>query len=109
MKLLFCPHCQDVLKLLRKRRDCDCGASWGYYEDDLVAKIGGDAIPLGFGNRSFIDALEGRPTDGRGSQFQAFVIPTSAPSVMDEGGGSKLKFRGSQARLDELMDACLGK
>ena len=69
MKLLFCPKCQDVRKLLRERTECSCGESWGYYlEDGLRAEIGGIAIPLGFDNVSFKKALRA------GDTFVVFFI-----------------------------------
>lgn len=109
MKLLFCPHCQDVLKLRFERRTCECGKSWGHYENDEDARIGGAAIPLGIGNRSLVDALEARPASGQGRPFLAFVIPVACPSVTDEGHGATLKFRGSQTKTIEMMEALLGK
>ncbi|BBN90565.1 MULTISPECIES: hypothetical protein [Rhodocyclales] len=109
MKLLFCPHCQDVLKLRFEQRTCECGKSWGRYEDEEHARIGGAAVPLGIGNRSLVDALESRPADGKGTTFLAFVIPLQSPSVTDEGHGATLKFRGSKTRTLEMMEALLGE
>jgi len=34
MKLLYCPHCGDVVRLFPERRTCKCGKSWGHYLDD---------------------------------------------------------------------------
>lgn len=88
MKLIFCPECSDVVKLrLEKPRTCDCGKSWGWYDDNINATIGGKAIPIGFANNSFVDALRNRPKDGLGSEFVAFVIPHEAGSIKK----SKLK------------------
>ena len=85
MKLLFCPCCQDVKKLLeRKRRVCICGESWGQYTDDLNAVLGGKALPLGIDNNSFIDAYHFTPDDGRGSVFEAFFIEKNCPTVSYE-------------------------
>lgn len=109
MKLLFCPHCQDVLKLRFEQRSCECGKSWGRYEDEEHARIGGAAVPLGIGNRSLVDALEIRPADGKGATFLAFVIPVQSPSITDEGHGATLKFRGSKTRTLEMMEALLGE
>jgi len=61
-----------------------CGKSWGYYEPDgLHAIIGGESIPLGIANRSFLLAL----TNGRrkisqsGILFDAFVIPDNCDTI----------------------------
>ncbi|MFK4706124.1 hypothetical protein ABIC83_002963 [Roseateles asaccharophilus] len=85
MKLLLCPSCKDVRKLLFERTVCQCGASWGQYIDNLNASIGGRAIPLGFANSTLLEALRTRPDTGSGSQFTAFVIPRVAPKVRIDG------------------------
>lgn len=95
MKLLYCPHCQDVRKLalqepgLNESTFCDCGKSWGYYTDDINAVYGGDAVMLGFSNHTLAEAMRrqqkhGDQVDGMGRQFVAFVIPESAPTVRRE-------------------------
>jgi len=81
MKLIFCPKCEDVLKLLLEKRTCHCGASWGHYEDDLNAVIGGKAVPLGFSNDSVIKALKGKTPRGR---FNAFVIDLPCKTIRTE-------------------------
>ena len=86
MKLLICPQCSDIVLLRQeKRRSCECGKSWGEYcEDGLNAVLGGNAIPIGIENRSFIHALKSRPQGGQGSVFQAFIIPVHAPTIQYE-------------------------
>lgn len=82
MKLIFCPECQDVVKLAMSERRCECGASSGrYLEDALHAEIAGAAIPLGFANSTLARALQERPASGLGSTFEAFVIPHECPTV----------------------------
>jgi len=83
MKLIFCPHCEDVVKLrTESSRTCWCGKSGGMYrKDGDNAIIAGAAIPLGFGNTTFGLALRQRPADGMGSRFEAFVIPHRCPSI----------------------------
>jgi len=97
VKLLFCPHCNDVLKLQLKVRKCQCGKSSGCIKEkgcwDVdahakprdVAVLNGAAIPLGFENHSFAMALLKRKTtlhlDGLGDRFDAFVIPPECPTV----------------------------
>lgn len=106
MKLLFCPHCQDVRKLRgpeparateSNATYCYCGKSWGYYTDDINAVYGGDAVMLGISNPSLGAAIYNdkhepethpRPFAGPGLVggyvFTAFIIPESAPSVQRE-------------------------
>lgn len=83
MKLLFCPLCQDVVKMIeREPRACHCGASHGVVAaDGIHATIRGHAIPLGFDNSSLAGALRSRPEEGLGSRFEAFVIPEVCASV----------------------------
>jgi len=75
MKLILCPHCQDVRKLDKILTTCKCGKSYGRYLDDLNAEYSGDAIPLGFSNSSLLSAIKHRPGQGNGAIFTAFVIP----------------------------------
>jgi hypothetical protein len=83
MKLIFCPHCDDVVKLRTEaRRSCWCGKSGGMYQrDGLNAIVDGDAVPLGFLNSTLGAALKERPQSGMGSRFEAFVIPHRCPTV----------------------------
>ena len=81
VKLIYCPKCQDVVRLVQYQRSCDCGASNGRYTDDLHAEIAGSAIPLGFANDSLVDALRGRTERGMGRRFEAFVIPSVCETV----------------------------
>lgn len=82
MKLIYCPLCQDVVRLVvSKQRFCECCASYGQYkEDGLNATIGGSAIPIGFSNLSFSVALNVRDSS-RSVEFEAFVIPTICKTV----------------------------
>jgi hypothetical protein len=85
MKLIFCPACQDVIKLTPCLRYCACGESYGYYTDEIKAVIGGRAIPLGIANNSLAVALRYRPETGQGFEFTAFVIPKNAPNITKGG------------------------
>lgn len=84
MKLIFCPKCQDVLKLQPFKRNCQCGAAFGYYLNEINAEIGGKAIPVGFANSSFAEALRSRPETGSGSRFEAFVIPKTCETIKEK-------------------------
>ena len=82
MKLIFCPHCEDVVKLKREKTFCACKKCWGQYkEDGLHASINKEAIPLGFSNPTLAEALYLRPAGGLGSRFEAFVIPIQCPTI----------------------------
>jgi len=89
MKLVFCPHCQDVVRLIHERRSCLCGKVTGWYEDDVKAVVyGKDAVVLGVDNYSLVQALqmhrrqrEQKMEQDRGPEFTAFIISDKAPSV----------------------------
>lgn len=81
MKLIFCPDCHDIVRLLLVRRECVCGKSWGKYVNFLDAEIGGNAIPIGFSNESFMEAVNNRPENGLGEIFTSFIIPRQCDTV----------------------------
>jgi len=74
MKLLYCPNCEDIIKLRTKVRFCDCGAISGRYLDNKMAVYTGDAVPLGIDNNMFLGAvIVWQATDGT-CNFDAFII-----------------------------------
>ena len=82
MKLIFCPECQDVVKLQRVYRTCSCGSSGGMYRSDgLNAIISGKTIPIGIANKSLAEAIKHRPAHGQGAEFCAFVIPEKCETI----------------------------
>lgn len=96
MKLIWCPACEDVVKLRRKRRTCYCGKAYGRYDPDgSNARIGGTAIPIGFNNATFLDALKERmDLPGMGNRFEAFVIPTVCNTIKEySDDGEKIERR----------------
>lgn len=84
MKLIYCPQCHDVVKLVFDARSCECENSYGYYKSDgLNAVYGGLAVPLGFANSSLLKAIRNQPAKGMGERFEAFVIPKSCPTLQE--------------------------
>lgn len=82
MKLMYCPHCQDVVALRLTIRSCECGKVRGWYlNDGYHAQVSKEAISLGFANSSFVPALVNQPEDGLGKSFEAFVIPKRAKTI----------------------------
>lgn len=96
MKLILCPHCQDIRKLLRAPTHCQCGKSGGRYEEDRVhATIWGAAVPLGFANDPLADAVRKWLGAGCGNYpLVAFTIPIPCPTVKKVERASKSKGRG---------------
>lgn len=83
LKLIYCSECHDVVRLLKEERTCTCGKSWGTYIDEIMAEIGGSAIPLGFSNSSFFRAIKRRSLFLPGERFEAFVIEEDCPTVRE--------------------------
>lgn len=78
MKLIFCPTCFDVVKLIPKiTRSCQCGKCKGKYINNEDA-VYTDGIPLGFNNKTLGMACANQPVSGWGRTFEAFVIPKHA-------------------------------
>lgn len=98
MKLLYCNACGDLVVLNHRPRSCRCGHTSGRYLDDLNAVYTGDAVPIGFANPSFLQALKSQPEMGWGLVFEAFVIPRVCPTfVRVEDTDSRL---GTEATMD---------
>jgi len=58
MKLLFCPDCNHVFSLSRKKmRSCDCGKVSGMYVDEVNAEVNGAGYSLAIGNGSLAQAI----------------------------------------------------
>ena len=82
MKLLLCNSCEDIVKLSKTTRTCQCGATGGHYKEDGVNAIYyGPATTIGFTNSEFKYALDNRPRYGSGVEFTAFVIPDNVPTI----------------------------
>lgn len=59
MKLLYCGHCGDVVRLYPEKRFCRCGKSWGYYlEDNATTVQTYPGLSLGMANPDFELALK---------------------------------------------------
>src|SRR5262245_47788310 len=59
MKLLYCLHCHDIVRLYSERRSCKCGKSWGQYLEDNRTTLQTDGtLSIGFANPDFSAAYE---------------------------------------------------
>ena len=92
MKLLLCKECVSVFNLTFKEKTCECGKTKGKYLDKLNAEYSGPGVPIGFSNKSFIDAIriqeffndkekDNKDVCCRGEEFDSFVIPDWATSI----------------------------
>ena len=82
MKLIFCPECQDVLKLQMEKRECLCKKSGGCYTDKVHAEIWGLAEAIGFSNPSFTTAYSHRKSlDPTLQNFSAWIFGSTARNI----------------------------
>lgn len=97
MKLIYCPYCQDLFKLIREeKRYCKCKKCYGRYKDNLNAEVNSEAISIGFNNGSFVAALKKRPKIGIGQHFEAFIIPENCNTIFITDKKKKEKTKKKQ-------------
>lgn len=88
MKLLYCKTCGDVVRLTYDVRTCVCTDCSGRYTDDVMAKVRGPCLVIGFHNPEFYDAVHADLDKAKkGVEFLAFMIPNNAASIerVDDG------------------------
>ncbi len=87
MKLIYCPNCEDIIKLkLEIITMCQCSESSGRYLDGINAEISGLAIPLEISNDEFINALSminknNKQTYKDYIPFNAFIVPNDCKTI----------------------------
>lgn len=59
MKLLYCVHCGDIVRLFPEKRTCLCGKTWGYYlEDNATTEHNYPSLSIGIATPDFQQAAE---------------------------------------------------
>jgi len=86
MKLLFCGHCQDIVKLFPERRSCKCGRSWGQYLPDNSTTVQTTyTLSIGMANPDFSEAISTSSRDqsyfSPALSIRAWINPHSEPDV----------------------------
>lgn len=86
MKLLYCAHCGDIVRLFPEKRFCLCGRSWGHYLDDGATTVQTwPGLSLGIANPDFAGAEDAFSEDvTRFSPLLAmrcWINPVSEPDV----------------------------
>lgn len=57
MKLMYCAHCGDIVRLFPERRSCRCGKSWGQYLEDKSTTVQTwPSLSIGIANPDFTAA-----------------------------------------------------
>lgn len=86
MKLLYCGHCHDVVRLFPEPRYCRCGKSWGQYLADNSTTIQtSHTLSIGLANPDFHEAvatlMEDRNHFSPVLTIRAWLNPDSEPDV----------------------------
>jgi hypothetical protein len=86
LKLLYCGHCGDVVRLFPEKRSCRCGKSWGQYlEDGATTLQTYPGLSLGIANQDFEQALNAFVENPRYFSpllaMRCWVNPLSEPDV----------------------------
>ncbi|MCU7731104.1 hypothetical protein ODJ79_45955 [Actinoplanes sp. KI2] len=86
MKLLYCAHCGDIVRLFPEKRSCLCGKSWGHYLDDGATTVQTwPGLSLGIANPDFVQAERAFGADvNRFSPelaMRCWINPVSEPDV----------------------------
>jgi hypothetical protein len=86
LKLLYCAHCGDIVRLFPEKRSCRCGKSWGQYEEDNASTIQTyPGLSLAIANPDFEIALktfvENPNYFSPAFSMRCWVNPLSEPDV----------------------------
>lgn len=86
MKLMYCGHCGDVVRLFPEKRFCRCGKSWGHYLEDGATTVQTyPGLSLGIANQDFQMALDAFLENPRYFSpilaMRCWVNPISEPDV----------------------------
>jgi hypothetical protein len=86
VKLLYCPHCGDIVRLFPEKRTCRCGKSWGHYlEDGATTVQTWPSLSLGLANPDFRSAEATFGSDPRAFTaaltIRCWINPVSEPDV----------------------------
>ena len=86
LKLLFCAHCGDIVRLFPEKRTCLCGKSWGQYlEDGATTLQTYPGLSLSISNHDFEQAfktfLENPNHFSPLLSIRSWINPLSEPDV----------------------------
>ncbi|WP_426504717.1 hypothetical protein ACPPVO_44920 [Dactylosporangium sp. McL0621] len=86
MKLLYCAHCGDIVRLFPDKRYCRCGKSWGHYlADNSTTVQTWPGLSLGIANPDFVQAQRAFGEDVEHFSpllsMRCWVNPVSEPDV----------------------------
>ncbi|SRR5579871_777308 len=96
VKLMYCGHCGDVVRLFPEKRFCKCGKSWGQYLEDKATTVQTyPGLSLGISNPDFdlaVDAFVEHPNYFSPIlAIRCWVNPLSEPDVTFVAGEERAK------------------
>ena len=86
MKLMYCAHCHDVVRLFPQKRSCQCGRSWGHYlADNSTTVQTWPGMSIGIANPDFTAAeqafAEAPQSFSPLLAMRCWINPVSEPDV----------------------------
>jgi hypothetical protein len=86
VKLMYCVHCEDVVRLFPEKRFCRCGKSWGHYlEDNSTTVQTWPSLSLGIANPDLVQAESAFAEDPERfsplMSVRCWLNPVSEPDV----------------------------
>ncbi len=86
MKLMYCVHCQDIVRLFPEKRSCRCGKSWGHYLEDRSTTVQTwPSLSVGIANPDFVQAERAFADAPRAFSpeitMRCWINPVSEPDV----------------------------
>ncbi|MCF2534063.1 hypothetical protein [Yinghuangia soli] len=86
MKLMYCPHCADIVRLFPEKRSCRCGKSWGHYMADMSTTVQTwPSLSVGIANNDFAEAEQAFADAPRAFSpdvtMRCWINPVSEPDV----------------------------
>jgi hypothetical protein len=86
VKLLYCPHCHDIVRLFPEKRTCRCGKSWGQYLEDRSTTVQTwPSLSLGIANPDFVAAEQAFGSAPKAFSpaltMRSWINPISEPDV----------------------------
>lgn len=93
MKLIHCPKCHDVVRLIHtKWRMCECKSCGGQYNDDLMsATVGGTCDVIGIPNPFFDEVNKYLVEENGGKQFYRNLHGWGKQDIWYGGGPGDLQ------------------
>jgi len=84
VKLIYCPHCHDIISLGKESKSCKCKKSGGKYKNKINAVYWGKAVPLVIDNEDFKRALKyiEQIKGDKGHVFDTFVIKSDCKTFV---------------------------